>query len=204
MFAFSSDGQPVPGFPVALPAGFESGVDRRQARVVGDNVVLVYSDVGAGASAEEGIDGIADVLTVGPDGAMRHGATVPRPSDCCVVGPTGVAYGTNGQTFDDGTQTTSVVAFDAAGIRPGWPIELAGDGSMPSFVDSRVAMSASDWRRELRARALRGRRSTRRRRRPNDHPRVGRLGPGLGCTPRAGRGRSRPPLASRRRTGPRL
>jgi len=141
MFAFDSDGQPVPGFPVALPAGFESGVDRRQARVVGDNVVLVYSDVGAGAGAEEGIDGIADVLTVGPDGTMRHGATVPRPSDCCVVGPTGVAYGTSGQTLDDGSQTTSVVAFDAAGIRPGWPIELAGDGSMPAFVDSRVAVS---------------------------------------------------------------
>ena len=142
VLAYGPDGRAMDGFPVALPVGFETGINRRHARVVGDNVVLVYSDFGSGGEADDGTGGIANILAVSPNGTMTHGAAVSRPEKCCVIGPTGLAAGTTLLTKDDGTQTTTVVAFDSTGFRPGWPVEVAGHGSMPSFVDTRLALSA--------------------------------------------------------------
>ena len=141
MYAFGPDGAPLPGFPVALPSGFEVGVNRQEARVVGDSVLVILTDSGAVIDGDPNM-GTTRILAVGPNGSLSEGASVPRPERCCVIGPTGVAAGTTPLTNDDGSMTTTVVAFDSAGLRPGWPVEFAGDGSMPSFVDTQLALSA--------------------------------------------------------------
>ena len=130
-FAFAPNGKQLGGFPVSFPSGFASGVDRYAARMVGDSVVLTGYE-----SSDDEESGPNDrwIVEVRSNGNVVLGARVPAAQQCCVIGPDGSAYGTSVFYPDDADlQQTQVVAFDAHGMRSGWPIVVDGTASPPSF-----------------------------------------------------------------------
>jgi len=131
-FAFAPNGKQLGGFPVSFPSGFASGVDRYAARMVGDSVLLTGYE---GSDDEEtGAPNDRWIVEVRPNGNVVLGARVPATQQCCVIGPDGTAYGTSVVYPDDADlQQTQVTAFDAHGMRSGWPIDLDGTASPPSF-----------------------------------------------------------------------
>ena len=61
----------------------------------------------------------------------------PAPLTCCFIGPNGVAYGSSIVEEEGLEPRTQLVAFDAHGLRPGWPIVVDGNAvSHPSFGPS--------------------------------------------------------------------
>ena len=132
-YAFDENARMRIGWPVDLTASFVTG------RVVGDDLALFtmipLSDViEEGKPSSEG-----GIVTIGPDGTMSAGARVPFDMTCCrnwAVGPDGIAYGT-----EPGQGSSSMVALDGSGIRPGWPITLDDQISGASFrSDGRIAV----------------------------------------------------------------
>lgn len=135
VFAFTASGQPLAGFPVSFPFGISGGVDRHAARMVGDAVLLTEYD----GSDDEG-SGIPNerwLVEIRPNGNIVLGARIPAPLTCCFIGPNGVAYGSSIVEEEGLELRTQVVAFDAHGLRPGWPIVVDGNAvSHPSFGPS--------------------------------------------------------------------
>jgi hypothetical protein len=131
LFAFDAAGDPLPGFPVSFPFGGASGVDRQSARMVGGSVVLTALD-----GSDDGDPGVPNerwIAEIRSNGNMVLGVRVPAPQKCCVIGPNGVAYGSSA-VDEDAAPRTELVAFDAHGMRPGWPIIVDGSAvSQPSF-----------------------------------------------------------------------
>jgi hypothetical protein len=142
VFAYSATGDELAGFPTSVSAGMEVGVDTRQGRVVGDRLLLpAYrgSDDGDGFTTSEW-----SLDEVRGDGSVVRGARVSAPETCCTIGPNGIAYGKTLNLPDDGPATTTIVAFDANGVRPGWPVTLDGYVSDPAFgPDGELVLAAT-------------------------------------------------------------
>ena len=132
LFAFDATGDPLPGFPVSFPFGFASGIDRQAARMVGEAVVLTEFE---GSDDENsGVPNQRWIAEIRSNGNVVLGVRVPSPEKCCVLGPDGAAYGSSVVDEDGLALRTELVAFDAHGMRPGWPIIVEGtSASHPSF-----------------------------------------------------------------------
>ena len=131
-FAFAPNGEQLGGFPVSFPSGFASGVDRFGARMVGDSIVLTGYE--GSDDGESGGSNDRWIVEVRSNGNVVLGARVPAAQQCCVHGPDGIAYGTSVFYPDDtDLHQTQVLAFDAHGMRSGWPIVVDGTASPPSF-----------------------------------------------------------------------
>jgi len=131
-FAFAQDGKQLGGFPVSFPSGFFSGVDRFGARMVGDSVILT----GYESLDDEESGGPNDrwIVEVRPNGNVVLGARVPASMTCCEIGPNAVAYGATILEEEGQELRAQLVAFDAHGMRPGWPIVVDGSAvSYPAF-----------------------------------------------------------------------
>ena len=125
-------GDELPGYPVFLRSG--TGTAVADARVVGRDLVTVVTESGDAAIAEFGEFGSARLMTVGTDGSVVESLEIPAPLQCCTIGPDGVAYGSRPIDEENLETRTQLVAFDANGMRPGWPITVDGSSvSRPSF-----------------------------------------------------------------------
>ena len=131
LYAFSSDGEELSGFPRTLGGGFPASIDHQHAAMVDDRLVLTGYE--AFADDEPG-SGERWLIEVASNGDVTLGSRVPAPLTCCSVGPDGVAYGsTPVYPEDDSEVMTELVAFDEHGMRPGWPVVVDGTASSPSF-----------------------------------------------------------------------
>ena len=69
--------------------------------------------------------------------SIAEGVAVPLGAGCCgdewVIAPDGIAYGVSWPVDDDPSQ---MMAIDHEGVRPGWPVEIDGSVSLPTFTDS--------------------------------------------------------------------
>jgi hypothetical protein len=141
-YAFSADGTPLAGWPVEGPFSGPARVDRD--RLVALSTSTTSDTVGPGPHPPT-----VWVTTVDADGTVRDGVRVslagPRVTGWA-IGPGGVAYGTRpavgsgspGGEADPG----AMMAIDAGGLRPGWPVALAGSPSIPaSLPDGRVVVT---------------------------------------------------------------
>jgi Putative zinc-finger len=144
-YAFDARGAAIGGWPVHFPTGFESGVDRWSARVIGTDLLLPASDF-SGVSEEEGVSSATGwLLAIDPAGSVRTGSTVPRPNTCCILGPDGTAYGVTATYPEEGAPTSEVLAFGPDGVRSGWPVTLAGVASLPALgPEGRLYFTLSD------------------------------------------------------------
>lgn len=110
-FAFDAEGQPLPGWPAALPDGLAGA-----PRMVGTALLLPTCD-----------EGTCRLVAVEADGSVRAGATAPVAEDggrVVGVGPDGTSVAVGGG---------EVAAFDLAGARGGWPVRVDGELSAPGF-----------------------------------------------------------------------
>lgn len=132
VFAFDANGDPLAGFPVSFPFGFASGIDRQSARMVGDSVVLTGFE---GTDDEDtGVPNERWITEIRSNGNVVLGVPVPAPFKCCEIGPSGIAYGSTVLEEEGQELRTQLVAFDAHGMRSGWPIVVDGNAvSWPSF-----------------------------------------------------------------------
>jgi hypothetical protein len=126
LFAFDPAGQPLAGWPVSLSRS--PWIDSRWATVAGDRLVLLVHDEERASSR---------LISIDAGGATSTGPTVADPDDDgakWALAPDGTGYvlGFSGLPDEDGG-TTEIVAFDAGGIRPGWPVTIEGFGSVPAF-----------------------------------------------------------------------
>ena len=129
IFAWNSSAETLDGFPVSFE-GLEASQDRRNARMIGERLVLTDQSV----SDDGEFPSELWLVEVGADGAVSTGAHVDWSGSCCVVSPNGVAYATADAASDeDELQMTSIIAFDQSGPLPGWPVVLQGRYSMPAF-----------------------------------------------------------------------
>ena len=142
VFAFGATGDPLPGFPVSFPFGLASGIDRQSARIVGESVVLTGLE-GSGAG-DPGVPNERWIAEIRSNGNVVLGVRVPAPETCCVIGPNGIAYGSSVVEEEGLELRTELVAFDAHGMRPGWPITVDGSSaSYPSFPSNGQAVYSS-------------------------------------------------------------
>lgn len=135
-YALRHDGSQFPGWPV-------DGRFSDTARVDGSRL-LVLSSV---APTEPGrLARAVRVTTIEVDATVRDGKPVPLEdpeANAWVIASDGVAYGTRlragvGADADPG----EMMAIDAAGLRPGWPVLLAGSPSVPApLPDGRVVVT---------------------------------------------------------------
>lgn len=127
-YAFDEDGDPVSGWPADVSEAV-------MGRMVGDEMI-VLSQTDQGDAPEENAPGYVHIDVVGADGAMRSGVDVAFP--CCdgafALGPEGMAILSTREWSDLGDSVkTTLVAFDEAGIRDGWPITIDGNASEVAF-----------------------------------------------------------------------
>ncbi len=137
-FAFDVSGRPLPGWPVELPSG--DVFDPPQ--VAGDTLLLVYHEFAASEGGGSPQPGAWWVTSVAADGTIRQGVRYEVPDIASYgdarLGSDGVAYviAFRGALA---TLTTDIVAFDVDGIRPGWPVTVAGYASYPAVgSDGRI------------------------------------------------------------------
>lgn len=136
-FAFDTGGRPLAGWPVELPFGWPAGF---VGSMVGNKLMHFTEqrrglDVGSGSVSYE-----AWVTSVAVDGTLRSGVRVPRvESACCAeqwaVGPDSVAYGAIhkfGESSEE-QKSSELLAVGFAGAPAGFPIEIDGLASEPSF-----------------------------------------------------------------------
>ena len=142
VYAFSPAGSPLPGFPIWLPSGISTAT--QGAAVVGTDLVTVTVESYDEVVAEFGEFGSARITTVAVDGTTTEGQQVAAPMQCCAIGPNGAAYGSNALDEEGLELRTQLVAFDANGMRPGWPISVDGSAtSRPAFGPSGQLVYAS-------------------------------------------------------------
>jgi hypothetical protein len=127
-FAFAPGGHSRAGWPVQLGSDLTI-----TGRMVGDELTLV-------AGHYDTVPKVS-LRLVAPDGTIRRGAAVSH--ECCygwAVAPDGIAYGS---VWDPELPPASrITAVDAAGERPGWPVELDGRASAPAFApDGRIVVA---------------------------------------------------------------
>jgi hypothetical protein len=145
--AFDPAGRSLPNWPVEIESANE-------ARMIGSDLTILVIPY-RGDVPEPGVPDTIRVAIVAPDGAVRMGAEVPQLG-CCTgwfaIGPDGTAYMNRTRDWDTRVRT-DLLAFDADGIRPGWPISIDGNASEFAFDgQSRVhafAMTADSERRTL-------------------------------------------------------
>ena len=132
LYSYAANGDDPSGFPVSLPSGISTGLNG--GRIVGTDFVTVVTEAYDEVVAEYGEGGSGRLVKVGADGSVNEGVIVPAPLMCCTIGPDGAAYG-SAPIEEEGLETrTQLVAFDANGIRPGWPITVDGSStSRPTF-----------------------------------------------------------------------
>ncbi len=128
-FAFDAGGSLLPGWPVVLPCCFTG-------RMLGDELT-VYGQEYFGGDIEEGQPaGEGRIVAVAADGSIRSGTPVPFGLDSCpdswAVGPGGVAYGTL-RNFSGPSPTSALLAVGFDGVPAGFPVEIGGIASGPSF-----------------------------------------------------------------------
>jgi hypothetical protein len=128
VFAWTADGDELKGFPVS-PSGMASGVERRDARMVGNRLVLTDQAV----VDDTEMPSEFWLVDVDADGTVREGAHVDFTGRCCAISPNGIAYATGYDVTEDGTQIGNMLAFDHSGVRPGWPVAVPGSVSLPAF-----------------------------------------------------------------------
>ena len=131
-FAFDSTGRSLAGWPVDLG---DHGVQGYSAgRMIGDELIVdAWATLGDAREA-----GIAWIMRVAADGAVRNGTKVPLVS-CCdqrwAIGPDGVAYGSINQFggAPSAPKSAELLAVGFAGPSAGFPIVIDGLASEPSF-----------------------------------------------------------------------
>jgi hypothetical protein len=142
IFAYAADGRALAGYPVSFSAGFSSGTDRLSARMVGDDLTLVQYE--GPAEGEESGPEERWITQVRPNGNVVLGARVSGLEKCCAISPNGVAYGSSIVDEEGLELRTQLLAFDAHGMRAGWPIVVDGNAtSFPSFGPNAQVVYAS-------------------------------------------------------------
>jgi hypothetical protein len=132
VLAFDAAGTELEGWPVSFGVAFERAVHAETARMVGDDVYLVESGMGA-FDPETGRYDSQALLRITRDGTVVYGDPVPGSDACCAISPEGVAFGRSSTYGDGDVPTGSLVAFDQSGVLPGWPVDFVGEVSMPGF-----------------------------------------------------------------------
>jgi hypothetical protein len=131
-FAFDTAARALPGWPVELP---DTGLTT-SAVVVGDELHLVASEV---ASTEGSVSGAQAAawwqVVVSASGDVRAGrryevADAGGNFDVRLVSD-GIAYRLAFSGTSDAVRT-EITAFDLDGVRPGWPVTVAGITSQPA------------------------------------------------------------------------
>ena len=130
VYAYSSNLDELPGFPVSLPTAMTASVGRHGARIVGTAVVLGFTET---ADDEENPSTRASLITVRDEGSVVQGVAVVGPQFCCRISPDGTGYGQIVESHDDGTQTSTVYAIDTSGMVAGWPVDIEGTASAAAF-----------------------------------------------------------------------
>jgi hypothetical protein len=150
-FAFDSGGLALPGWPVDVGDAFTG-------RVIGTDLTMVerpyYGDV-----VEEGTpEDIVNLVVIRAGGRVEQGSEVSF-AECCqstwAVGPNGIAYGTYRRDFETKDSVkTDVIAFDLAGVQPGWPVTIDGNTSDTAFDARGLAYLVVGWPTERPARTV--------------------------------------------------
>jgi hypothetical protein len=147
LYAFDAAGTTLAGWPIERETA-------NAARMVGTDLAMIVVPY-RGDVPEPGVPETIRVDVAAADGTVRTGTEVPQ-LECCAgwwaIGPDGVAYINATRDWDTAVRT-DILAFDAGGIRPGWPISVEGSASEPAFDgQSRIhafVMTADSERRTL-------------------------------------------------------
>jgi hypothetical protein len=141
VLAYSGAGEELDGFPV-IPRS-RSSTSVVDARVIGKDLVTVVTESDDARIAEFGEFGSARLVTVAADGSVTETLEIAAPLKCCKIGPDGVAYGSSTLEEEGQELRTQLIAFDANRIRPGWPKDVDGTASWPSFGPNRQILYSS-------------------------------------------------------------
>ena len=138
--ALSGAGEPLGGWPVALPGS------RYQARMNADVLTLAETTPGSDVITVGEPSHAVALVTVDRNGTVRTGVPVPMleawPEDRWAIGPDGVAYGVHGSSAS--VSASQVTAIDSGGVRGGWPISIEGIASAPAFArDGRLILTVA-------------------------------------------------------------
>jgi len=147
-FAFDSGGLALAGWPVDVGDAFTG-------RVVGTDLTMIerpyYGDLGPP-------EDFVNLVVIRAGGRAVRGSEVSF-GQCCentwAVGPNGIAYGTYRRDFETRDSVkTDVIAFDLAGVQPGWPATIDGNTSELAFDARGLAYLVVGWSTERPARTV--------------------------------------------------